>query len=63
MITLFQQVQVSLLQVMRKQIFGKLTSSEKGHVIKVKAETFWYNDPYTLDFMRKDLKKKLMDAK
>ena len=48
---------------MRKQIFGKLTSSEKGHVIKVKAETFWYNDPYTLDFMRKDLKKKLMDAK
>lgn len=47
-----------------KQISGKnLPAVKKGHVVKVKAETYWYNDPYTLDFMRKDLKKKLMDAK
>ncbi|HHD7332907.1 TPA: hypothetical protein ACOUV4_001938, partial [Staphylococcus aureus] len=24
--------------------------------------TYWYNDPYTLDFMRKDLKEKLIKA-
>ena len=46
-----------------KQISGKIYLQLKGHVVKVKAETYWYNDPYTLDFMRKDLKKKLMDAK
>lgn len=47
----------------KTNIWKNLPAVKKGHVVKVKAETYWYNDPYTLDFMRKDLKKKLMDAK
>ena len=37
----------------------KSTCSENNNVIEVKAETYWYNDPYTLDFMRKDLKRQV----
>ncbi len=35
---------------------------KEGHIVKVDAGTYWYNDPYTLDFMRKDLKEKLIKA-
>lgn len=43
-------------------IWKNLKAVQDDHVVKVHAGTYWYNDPYTLDFMRKDLKKKLMDA-
>ncbi|SUM34507.1 iron-siderophore ABC transporter periplasmic protein [Staphylococcus gallinarum] len=44
-----------------KQIYGNnIPAVKDGHVIKVQAETYWYNDPYTLEYMRKDLKEKLL---
>lgn len=47
----------------KTNMWKNLPAVKDGKVIKVKAETYWYNDPYSLDFMRKDLKKKLMDTK
>ena len=43
-------------------IWKNLPAVKNNNVIEVKAETYWYNDPYTLDFMRKDLKDKLLKA-
>lgn len=43
-------------------IWKNLHAVKNNNVIEVKAETYWYNDPYTLDFMRKDLKDKLLKA-
>ncbi|MDU0996733.1 MAG: ABC transporter substrate-binding protein, partial [Staphylococcus lugdunensis] len=43
-------------------IWKNLPAVKNGHVVKVTAGTYWYNDPYTLDFMRKDLKEKLISA-
>ena len=47
---------------MKQLIYGKIYAVKNNNVIEVKAETYWYNDPYTLDFMRKDLKDKLLKA-
>ena len=43
-------------------IWKNLPAVKNGHVVKVTAGTYCYNDPYTLDFMRKDLKEKLISA-
>lgn len=43
-------------------IWKNLPAVKNNNVIEVKAETYWYNDPYTLDFMRKNLKDKLLKA-
>ncbi|HDG2155125.1 TPA: ferrichrome ABC transporter substrate-binding protein, partial [Staphylococcus aureus] len=43
-------------------MWKNLKATKEGHIVKVDAGTYWYNDPYTLDFMRKDLKEKLIKA-
>lgn len=43
-------------------IWKNLPAVKNDNVVKVDAGTYWYNDPYTLDYMRKDLKKKLINA-
>lgn len=43
-------------------LWKNLPAVKEGHVIKVDAKTYWFNDPYTLEFMRKDLKEKLEQA-
>ena len=40
-------------------MWKNLKATKEGHIVKVDAGTYWYNDPYTLDFMRKDLKRKI----
>ena len=44
----------------KTNIWNNLPAVKDNHVIKVQAETYWYNDPYTLDYMRKDLKEKFL---
>ena len=42
-------------------LWKNLPAVKQGKVVNVDATSYWYNDPYTLDFMRKDLKKKLLE--
>ncbi|MCU5745194.1 ABC transporter substrate-binding protein [Staphylococcus sp. SQ8-PEA] len=44
----------------KTQIWKNLPAVQNDHVIKVNAETYWFNDPYTLEHIRKDLKEKLL---
>lgn len=44
----------------KTDLWNNIPAVKDGHVIKVQAETYWYNDPYTLEYMRKDLKEKLL---
>lgn len=41
-------------------LWKNLPAVKDNHVLKVDAKTYWFNDPYTLDYMRKDLKEKFM---
>lgn len=41
-------------------LWKNLPAVKDNHVIQVNAKTYWFNDPYTLDYMRKDLKEKFM---
>lgn len=45
----------------KTDLWNNIPGVQQDHVIKVQAETYWYNDPYTLEFMRKDLKEKLLN--
>ncbi|MDW3797840.1 ABC transporter substrate-binding protein [Staphylococcus saprophyticus] len=45
----------------KTDLWNNIPAVQQDHVIKVQAETYWYNDPYTLEFMRKDLKEKLLN--
>ena len=45
----------------KTDLWNSIPAVQQDHVIKVQAETYWYNDPYTLEFMRKDLKEKLLN--
>ncbi|MBF7024724.1 ABC transporter substrate-binding protein [Staphylococcus kloosii] len=42
-------------------LWKNLPAVKQDKVVNVDATSYWYNDPYTLDFMRKDLKKKLLE--
>ncbi|WP_342610427.1 ABC transporter substrate-binding protein [Staphylococcus hsinchuensis] len=44
----------------KTDLWNNIPAVKKDHVVKVQAETYWYNDPYTLEHMRTDLKKKLL---
>ena len=45
----------------KTDLWKNLPAVQNDRVIEVKAETYWYNDPYTLEFMRKDLKEKFLN--
>ena len=45
----------------KADLWNNIPAVQQDHVIKVQAETYWYNDPYTLEFMRKDLKEKFLN--
>ncbi|PTK23308.1 ABC transporter substrate-binding protein [Staphylococcus saprophyticus] len=45
----------------KTDLWNNIPAVQQDHVIKVQAETYWYNDPYTLEFMKKDLKEKLLN--
>lgn len=44
----------------KTDLWNNLSAVKNDQVIEVQAETYWYNDPYTLEFMRKDLKDKFL---
>lgn len=44
----------------KTDLWNNIPAVKNDNVIKVQAETYWYNDPYTLEYMRKDLKEKLL---
>ena len=54
----FPRVRVNQNQVIKTDLWNNLSAVKNNHVIEVQAETYWYNDPYTLEYMRKDLKEK-----
>ncbi|PTL06260.1 ABC transporter substrate-binding protein, partial [Staphylococcus gallinarum] len=35
----------------KTDLWNNIPAVKDGHVIKVQAETYWYNDPYTLEYM------------
>ncbi len=37
----------------KTDLAAKYTSCSKDQVIQVQAETYWYNDPYTLEYEKK----------
>ncbi|MEB7798510.1 ABC transporter substrate-binding protein [Staphylococcus xylosus] len=45
----------------KTDLWQNMPSVQKDQVIQVQAETYWYNDPYTLEYMRKDLKEKFLN--
>ncbi|MEB6299006.1 ferrichrome ABC transporter substrate-binding protein [Staphylococcus xylosus] len=45
----------------KTDLWQNIPSVQKDQVIQVQAETYWYNDPYTLEYMRKDLKEKFLN--
>ena len=45
----------------KTNLWNNLPAVQKDNVIQVQAETYWYNDPYTLEYMRKDLKEKFLN--
>ena len=56
----FPRVRVNQNQVIKTDLWNNLSAVKNNHVIEVQAETYWYNDPYTLEYMRKDLKEKFL---
>ncbi|OIS32909.1 ferrichrome ABC transporter substrate-binding protein, partial [Staphylococcus cohnii] len=46
----------------KTDLWNNLSAVKNDQVIEVQAETYWYNDPYTLEFMRKDLKEKFLKS-
>lgn len=44
----------------KTNMWQQIPAVKNNHIIKVKAETYWYNDPYSLAFQRKELKNNLM---
>lgn len=45
----------------KTDLWQNIPAVQKDQVIQVQAETYWYNDPYTLEYMRKDLKEKFLN--
>lgn len=45
----------------KTDLWQNIPAVQKDQVIQVQAETYWYNDPYTLEYMRKDLKEKILN--
>ncbi|XVL11807.1 ABC transporter substrate-binding protein [Staphylococcus xylosus] len=45
----------------KTDLWQNIPTVQKDQVIQVQAETYWYNDPYTLEYMRKDLKEKFLN--
>ena len=37
-------------------MWKNIPAVKQGRVINVKVETYWFNDPYSLDYERKELK-------
>lgn len=44
----------------KTEMWKNIPAVKQGQVINVKAETYWFNDPYSLDYERKELKNKLL---
>ena len=44
----------------KTEMWKNIPAVKQGRVINVKAETYWFNDPYSLDYERKELKNKLL---
>ena len=44
----FPRVRVNQNQVIKTDLWNNLSAVKNNHVIEVQAETYWYNDPYTL---------------
>ncbi|WP_436958818.1 ABC transporter substrate-binding protein [Staphylococcus succinus] len=40
----------------KNNIWKNISAVKNNHVINVKAETYWFNDPYSLDYIRKEIK-------
>lgn len=40
----------------KNNIWKNIPAVKNNHVINVKAETYWFNDPYSLDYIRKEIK-------
>lgn len=45
-----------------KDVWKNTDAVKKGQTFKVDEGIYWLNDPYSLDYERKDLKKKLLDS-
>ena len=45
----------------KTDLWQNIPAVQNNQVIQVQAETYWYNDPYTLEYMRKDLKEKFLN--
>lgn len=45
-----------------KDVWKNTKAVKDKHTFKVDEGVYWLNDPYSLDFERKDLKKKLLDS-
>ncbi|WP_214307263.1 ABC transporter substrate-binding protein [Staphylococcus pseudoxylosus] len=45
----------------KTDLWQNIPAVQKDQVIQVQSETYWYNDPYTLEYMRKDLKEKFLN--
>ncbi|MCG7337845.1 ABC transporter substrate-binding protein [Staphylococcus sp. ACRSN] len=45
----------------KTEMWKNIPAVKNNHVIHVKAETYWFNDPYSLDYERKELKNKLLN--
>ncbi|MCI2947020.1 ABC transporter substrate-binding protein [Staphylococcus caledonicus] len=45
-----------------KDVWKNTDAVKNGHTFKVDEGIYWLNDPYSLDYERKDLKKKLLDV-
>ncbi|MDK9858716.1 ABC transporter substrate-binding protein [Staphylococcus equorum] len=44
----------------KSHMWQNIPAVKNDNVINVKAETYWYNDPYSLEYIRKELKNSLM---
>lgn len=41
-------------------MWSNLPAVKQQHVIEANSNVYWYNDPYSLDVIRQDLKKQLL---
>ncbi len=44
----------------KTDLWQNLEAVQNNHTFNVDASIYWYNDPYSLDYIRKDLKEKLL---
>ena len=61
MIICAQMSKSAVPEFQKTDMWKNLPAVQNNRVIKVDYNVYWYNDPYTLEVMRKDLKQQLMN--